>query len=81
MTSQWSKTDFSENSGNEIIMVPKRPHISKFLSSIEKAGQYDSFEMPINSLRQSVTALGQIFRSTLVTPVTLYLVKTKKKKL
>ena len=34
---------------------------SKFPSLIERGDQYNSFDMPINSLQQLLMALGQIF--------------------
>ena len=41
--------------------------MSKLLLPIERGGQYDSFDMPIISLRQLVMALGQIFSFFLYT--------------
>ena len=41
--------------------------MSKLLLPIERGDQYDSFDMPIISLRQLVTALGQIFSFLLYT--------------
>ena len=70
-------------------MASKWRHIAKFLQQIERE-QYDSFDMPINSTRQLITALGQIFSfsyirvisrhwSTLVTPVASFLFENKNK--
>ena len=41
--------------------------MSKLLLPIERGGQYDSFDMPISSLRQLVPALGEIFSFFLYT--------------
>ena len=61
------KTDFFlEISVNYIKMTPWR-HTPKFLSLIERGDQYNSFDMLISSLRQLVTALGQIFSFFLYT--------------
>ena len=52
MTSRWlKKNELSrEISGNYVIMAFKWRRISKFLQPIERGDQYDSFDMPINSM-------------------------------
>ena len=74
---------FLKISENHFIMAPKWRYVSKFLCSIEKGDQCNSFDMPIKSLRQLITALSQMLSFFLyighMTSPEHFLVKKQKK--